>query len=64
MSKKYEIDPLELRAAVALYQATNPFMTHRRIYARWRSGKLRLLQDYKVWPQDEYMRLFEERVKC
>lgn len=57
MRRIFEIEPEELQAVVMLYRLINPFMTPKRIYARWRAGKINLLKDYQLWRKDEFLGL-------
>lgn len=52
--RKYDISKEELKAVIMLYQLKNPYMTTKRIYARWKTGKLNLLIDYKVWSKKDF----------
>lgn len=60
MQRLYELDRKELKAVIMLYRLASPFMTPKRIYARWKTGKLNLLKDYRIWKENDFLLVCRE----
>lgn len=58
--RKFTLEKDELVAIIMLYRLRNPFMTPKRIYARWSCGKLNLLKDYKIWTYQDFLEAVQE----